>query len=95
MFRIKKIFKNELTTILSIEGDINNGNLVVLKKEISALLQESEQQVILDGSAISFVTPKAVELFNNILSNDIYLLNFPINFRNMLDSAGWSGRILE
>jgi len=95
MFRIKKIFNNKLTAILRIEGDINNGNLVILEEEISALLQTPKQQVILDGSAISFVTPKAVELFNNILFNDIYLLNFPINFRNMLDSLGWSDRILE
>ena len=95
MFRIKKIFKNELTTILSIEGDINNGNLVILKEEISALLQESEQQVILDGSAVSFVTPKAVGPFKETLSNNVYLLNFPINFRNMLHSAGWSDRVLE
>ena len=95
MFRIKKIFNNKLTTILRIEGDINNGNLVIVEEEISALLQTPEHQVILDGSAISFVTPKAVELFNNILSNDIYLLNFPINFRNMLHSAGWSDRVLE
>ena len=95
MFRIKKIFNNKLTTILRIEGDINNGNLVAMKEEISALLQETEQQVILDGSAVSFVTPKAVGTLTEMLSNNIYLLNFPINFRNMLHSAGWSDRVLE
>ena len=95
MFRIKKIFNNKLTTILRIEGDLNNGNLVIFNEEISALVQESEQQIILDGSSVSFVTPNAVELFNDMLSNDIYLLNFPINFRNMLEGLGWSGRILE
>jgi anti-anti-sigma regulatory factor len=95
MFRIKKIFNNKLTTILRIEGDLNNGNLVIFNEEISALVQESEQQIILDGSSVSFVTPNAVELFNDMLSNDIYLLNFPINFRNMLQSAGLSDRLLE
>ena len=95
MFRIKKIFENKLTTILRIEGDISNENLVVLKKEISTLLQESEQQVILDGSTVSFVTPKAVGTFTEMFCNNIYLLNFPTNFRNILHSAGWSDRVLE
>ena len=80
---------------MMIEGDINNGDLVILHEEISALVRESEQQIILDGSSVSFVTPNAVELFNDMLSNDIYLLNFPINFRNMLEGLGWSVRILE
>ncbi len=95
MFRIRKIFEYNLTIILRIEGDINNANLVSWSEEIEALLKDSKYQFILDGSAISFITPKAVELFTGQLSNNIYLLNFPVNFRNMLHSAGWSGKILE
>lgn len=95
MFRIRKIFEHDLIIILRIEGDINNTNLVSWSEEIKVLLKDSEHQFILDGSAVSFITPKAVELFTDILSNDIYLLNFPVNFRNMLHSAGWSSRVLE
>lgn len=95
MFRIRKIFENRLTTILRIEGTINNTNLAALRKEMSALLLRTENQVILDGSGLAFVTPKVAELFNELLLEEIYLLNFPVNLRNMLGSLGWSDRLLE
>ena len=45
MFRIKKIFENDLTYILKIEGEITEENLSVWTDEIRNLINSSNHQV--------------------------------------------------
>lgn len=95
MFRIKKIFENDLIHILKIEGEINEENLSVWADEIRNLINSSSHQIIIEICEVTYMSPKAVESLMEQLTDDIYLLNCPTSIRNMLHTAGYSKNVLD
>jgi anti-anti-sigma regulatory factor len=95
MFRIKKIFENDLTYILKIEGEITEENLSVWTDEIRNLINSSNHQVILEICEVTYMSPKAVENLIEQLTDDIYLLNCPTFMKNMLHTAGYAKNVLD
>ncbi len=95
MFRMKKIFENDLTTIIKIEGQIPDDELNNWSAEISSLIKQSKQQVILEMCDVIFISAKAVQVMMNELTDKMFLLNCPTFVKNMLQSAGWSDHVLD
>ncbi|MFQ5769477.1 MAG: STAS domain-containing protein [bacterium] len=95
MFRIRKIFENDLTAILKIEGEISNGNLQDWINETKSFITICNQQIILDICDVTFMSPQAVDMLIELISENIYLLNTPKIVRNILHSAGLSMHVLE
>lgn len=95
MFRIKKVFENDLTTILKIEGEILDENLQDWIDEIKRSIKLAQKQIILEICHVTFLSPKAVEVLIKLLTKDIFLLNCPTSVKNMLHSAGLSANVLD
>ena len=75
MFRIKRIFENDLTIIIKIEGEISDENLPDWKNEISRLIELPEREIILEICYVTFMCPKAVKVLIKLLTKKIFLLN--------------------
>jgi anti-anti-sigma regulatory factor len=95
MLRITKAFENDATSIYKIEGKINEETLAVWAEELSALKKVTDRQIILDFSQVWFICTKGVETLVKLMSNNLYLMNCPMEMRNRLHSAGLSERMLE
>jgi anti-anti-sigma regulatory factor len=94
MLRITKAFENDCTLIYKMEGKINSESLDVWAEEIDALKKVTGHQIILDFSQVWFMSAKAVDVLTKSMPNHLYLLNCPMEIRNMLHTAGLSTRIL-
>ena len=95
MFRIKRIFENDLTIIIKIEGEISDENLPDWKNEISRLIELPEREIIFEICYVTFMSPKAVKALIKLLTKKIFLLNCPTFVSNMLHSAGLSANVLD
>ncbi len=95
MFRMKKIFDNDLTTIIKIEGQIPDNESNNWSAEISSLIKQSERQVILEMCDVTFISAKAVQVMMDELTDKVFLLNCPTFVKNMLQSAGLSAHVLD
>ncbi len=62
MFRIKKNYENNLTSIIKIEGEISDENVLDWKNEISCLIELPEREIIFEICYVTFMCPKAVEV---------------------------------
>ena len=94
MFRIERIFENDLTVIIKIEGEISDENVPDWKNEISRLMELREREIIFEICNVTFMCPKAVEVLIKLLTKKIFLLNCPTSVSNMLHSAGLSANVL-
>jgi anti-anti-sigma regulatory factor len=95
MLRITKAFENDSISIYKIEGKISEETLGVWAEEIRALNKMADRQIILDLSQVWFICTKGMEVLVQLMSNNLYLLNCPMEVRNVLHTAGLSARILE
>ena len=95
MFRIKKIYENNLTSIIKIEGEISDENVLDWKNEISRLIELPEREIIFEICYVTFMSPKAVKVLIKLLTKKIFLLNCPTSVSNMLHSAGLSANVLD
>ncbi|MFQ5865502.1 MAG: hypothetical protein ACE5IW_09770 [bacterium] len=95
MFRINKIFENDLTVILKIEGELSDKNLQDWSDEINRLIKLFEQKIIVELCKVTSMCPKAVQVLIDLITENIYLLNCPTLAKNMLHAAGLSANILE
>ncbi len=95
MFRIKKIYENNLTSIIKIEGEISDENVLDWKNEISRLTDLPEREIIFEICYVTFMSPKAVKVLIKLLTRKIFLLNCPTSVSNMLHSAGLSANVLD
>ena len=95
MFRIKKIFENDLTIIWKIEGEISNDRLQFWVDEMNHLITNAEKQVILDMCDVTSMAPTPVQRLMDVITKNVYLLNCPTFVKNMLQSAGLSGHVLD
>ena len=95
MFRIKRIFENDLTVIIKIEGEISDENVLDWKNELRRLIELPEREIILEICYVTFMCSKAVEVLIKLLTKKIFLLNCPTSVSNMLHSAGLSANVLD
>lgn len=95
MFRINKIYENELTIIYKIEGEITDKSLRVWAEEVSRIINVYDHNIILEICEVTFISPEAVEFLIHQMKENVYLLNSPTFVRNMLHSAGFSTNVLD
>jgi len=96
MFRIQKIFENDLTIIWKIEGKIfSNEKSQFWIDEINRLVAHVRKQIIFDMCAVTFMGSTAAQMFVGLNTKNVYLLNCPTFVKNMLQSAGSSLHVLD
>ena len=95
MFRIKTYSINNQTSLLKIEGEIGDEQLHVWTKEMKQLRRLGTRDVILDFCWVSFISPKAVHALQEWIYGGVYVWNSNALVRNMLQTAGLSGHILD
>lgn len=94
MFRITKVFENGSTSLYKIEGKVTDEILPAWIDEIERLSKLSDRDLILDFFGVWFISSKAVEFLLQSVSNGCYLLNCPMEVRNVFYSAGLSQQML-
>lgn len=95
MFRIEKIFENELTELVKVEGKINDNEVSDWAESLQATLGGSLKQIILNFSELTSLCPRAVETLIQCMKPNLFLLNCPTVVRNRVYAAGWRENILE
>ena len=95
MFRIKKIFENNLIVIWKIEGEISNDRLQFWVDEINHLITNVQKQVILDMCEVTSMAQIPAQRLIGVITKNVYLLNSPTFVKNMLQSAGLSAHVLD
>ena len=95
MFRIQKTFENTSTLIYKVEGRITDENIDSWLQGIRSLGQESERQIILDFCQLWSISTKALDVLFGTVRDNLFLLNCPMDLRNVLRAAGETTRILE
>ena len=95
MFRIDKVFENELTEIIKVEGEIKDGEVKDWEESLQSILNGSPRQIILDFCDVTFFSPKAVELLMRQMTQNIFLLNCPTAVKNLVHAAGRPESVLE
>lgn len=95
MFLIKKVYENELTALLKIEGEITGHSLEDWDAAFSSLLTQHRKHVILDCCDVTFVSLKIAERLLQQMTKKIFLLNCPTAVQNLVRAAGWGAQVLE
>ena len=95
MFLIKKVYENDLTALLKIEGEINDLALEDWAEALASLLRQANKHVILDCCDVSFVSLKVAERLIQQMTDKIFLLNCPRTVQNLVHAAGFSKQMLE
>ncbi len=95
MLRITKTFENDRTSIYKVEGKITEEILAVWTKELRALGHIPGRHIILDFSQVWSICIKGVDVLVKLMSDHLYVMNCPMEVRNVLQAAGLSARMLE
>ncbi len=95
MFRIKKVFENEATTILKIAGDIPNETVESWAAEMRRLIQSSDRHLIFEVCEIACLSSRAMQRLQELLTGNVFLLNCSTMMRNRLRASGFSDHILD
>jgi anti-anti-sigma regulatory factor len=95
MFRIDKVFENDQTEIIKIEGEVKDGDAKDWAESLQSIMNDSPRQIILDFCDATFVSCKAVEILIHQMTKNIFLLNCSTAFKNLVRSAGWPASVLE
>ena len=94
MFMIKKVYENELTALLKIEGEITDLTLDDWTEALASLLRQTNKHVILDCCDVTFVSLKIAERLLQQMTGKIFLLNCPTTVQNLVHAAGFSKQVL-
>ncbi len=95
MFRIKKVFENDLIIIWKIEGEISNDRFQFWIDEMNRLITHVKKQIIFDMCDVACIAAAPAQRLIDILTKDVYLLNCPTFVKNMLQSAGLSSQVMD
>jgi anti-anti-sigma regulatory factor len=95
MFLIKKVYENDLTALLKIEGEITEFALEDWAEALASLLRQTKKHVILDCCDANFVSLKVAERLIQQMTDKIFLLNCPTAVQNLVHAAGFSKQGLE
>jgi anti-anti-sigma factor len=95
MFRIDKVFENDQTEIIKVEGEIKDSDAKDWAESLQSIMNESPRQIILDFCDATFISSKAVEILIHQMTPNIFLLNCPTATKNLVHAAGRSKSVLE
>ena len=95
MFLIKKVYENDLTALLKIEGEITDLALEDLAEALDELLAQTQKHVILDCCDVTFVSLKVAEKLIAQMTSKIFLLNCPTRVQNLVHAAGFARQVLK
>lgn len=95
MYRISRVFETSCAAILKIAGQITDFDLAGWSEFHKDLENETGRFVILDFCDVSRVDRKAAEFLVRNLPTHVLLLNCPTGIKNMVESAGLRGQVLE
>lgn len=95
MFRIDKVFENDQTELIKVEGEIKDGDAKDWAESLQSIMNDSPRQIVLDFCDATFVSSKAVEILIHQMTPNIFLLNCSTAFKNLVRTAGRSECVLE
>jgi anti-anti-sigma regulatory factor len=95
MFRLHRVFENDQTILLKLEGKITDENLSEWTDWLASITRDASRQIILDGCDLDFISTKAVEKLVGQITPNLFLLNCPTAIKNMVHIAGLSKNVLE
>jgi hypothetical protein len=95
MYRISRVFETSCAAILKIAGQITDLELDGWSEFLKDQENETGRFIILDFCDVSRVDRKAEELLVRNLPTHVLLLNCPTGIKNMAESAGLRGQVLE
>jgi hypothetical protein len=95
MYRISRVFETSSVVIVKIAGQVTDFDLDGWSDFLKDLEGETVRWVVLDFCDTARVDRKAAELLVRNLSKHLLLLNCPTGIKNMADSAGLRGQVLE
>ena len=94
MFRIERVFQNDQTVILSVQGYITDRVLDTWSEQLNIVVNDLKPQVILNFHGVSFISPGALLALKALDTTNIFLMNCSPVIRNMVQSAGLSGMLI-
>ena len=95
MYRISRVLETSCVAILKIAGQVTDVDVNGWAEFLKEMNGEAERFLVLDFCDVSRVDPKASDLLVRNLPKHVLLLNCPIGIKNMADSAGLRGQVLE
>ena len=95
MYRISRVLETSSVALLKLAGQVTDFDLNGWSEFLKELEAEGGRWIVLDFCDVSRVDPKASDLLVRNLPKHVLLLNCPIGIRNMADSAGLRGQVLE
>ena len=95
MYRISRIFETSCVAILKLAGQVTDFDMDGWAEFLEELAGETGRSIVLDFCDVSRVDRKPAELLVRDLPKHVLLLNCPTRIKNMADSAGLRGQVLE
>ena len=95
MYRISRVFETSSAAIIKIAGQISDFDLNGWSDFLQELDADTGRWIVLDFCDVSRVDRKPAELLVRNLPKHVLLLNGPVGIKNMADSGGLRGQVLE
>jgi len=95
MFRIERVFQNDHTVILSVQGYITDRVLDTWTEQLKTMKNDLKPQIILNFHGVSFISQGALTALKAVDTPNMLLMNCSPVIRNMVQSAGLSGMLIE
>jgi hypothetical protein len=92
---MSRVFETSSVVIVKIAGQVTDCDLDGWCDFLKDLESETVRWIVLDFCDTARVDRKAAELLVRNLSKHLLLLNCPTGIKNMADSAGLRGQVLE
>jgi hypothetical protein len=95
MYRISRVLETSSVAIVKIAGQVTDFDMTGWSEFLKELEGEAGRWIVLDFCDVSRVDRKPSELLVRILPKHVLLLNCPTGIKNMADSGGLRGQVLE
>jgi len=95
MYRISRVLETSSVAIVKIAGQVTDFDLSGWSEFLGELEQETGRWIVLDFCDAGRVERTAAELLVRMLPKHVLLLNCSTGIKNMVDSAGLRGQVLE
>jgi|RhiMethySRZTD1v2_1073278.scaffolds.fasta_scaffold1618261_2 hypothetical protein len=95
MYRIHRVFDNSSTVLIKIAGDVLDCDLVDWTGFLNLLGSWGNRDIILDFCEVAHISPLALTVFVDRLSQNVRLINCSQTIKNALCSFGLADRLLD
>ena len=92
---MSRVFETPSVAIVKIAGQVTDFDMSGWSDFLKELEGELERWIVLDFCEVSRVDGKPAEVLVRTLPKNVLLLNCPMGIKNMADSAGLFGQVLE